>query len=388
MNFIKQHSTLFKRLILVCVLILVALVLLEGLLRVCAPIISARISVRTLEASLDSYEMIDPKNSRNWILRPGYQVTLSELAEEKQQEGKELGAAIISRFGQKYNLSRDDVLFQINEFGFKGPDIDKAKEPGSIRIMTIGDSCTFGLFYDWSSYARTLERYLQNQGNQVEVVNAGVEGYSTQNVLYRLDYFISFQPDIAIIYLGWNDLYADCLGIKRLYIFRGFYYLYNSFFPPNQLIKDGKLCFADHYYNSSTAEARRYNSDYEPSFLPQVQQILSQLSENGVKPVLVTLPGLFSIDNAPSKEALQMGHLPSNIKNAYVLALMTRKYNNSLKQLAAEENIPLIDLEEWAENALVPPESWFFDSVHLSPEGQIAIGDYIGECLISLGLVK
>ena len=384
MNFIKQHSKLFKVLLLACVLILLALVLLEGVLRVYGPAISARM----IQASLDSYEMIDPQNSKNWVLRSGYEVTLTELTEEKQQEGKELAVAVISQLAQKYSLSPDDVLFQVNEFGFKGPDIGKTKEPDTIRIMTIGDSTTFGNHYDWSSYPRTLERYLQNRGNQVEVLNAGVEGYNSQNVLYRLDYFMSFQPDIAIIYLGWNNLYSDCLGIKRLYTFRGFYYLYNSFFPPNQLIKDGKLYFTDHYYDSSTREAHRYDSNYQPTFLPQVRQIVSQLSENGVKPVLVTLPGLFSIDNPPSEEALQTGHLPSNIKNAYVLAVMADKYNNALRLLASEEKIPLIDLEEWAEIELVPPESWFFDSVHLWSEGQMSIGDHIGERLISLGLVK
>ena len=377
MNFIKQHSTLFKRLILACILILLALVLLEGLLRVYGPAISLK---------MDSYKMVDPQNSKNWILRSGYEGTLSELMEKEQQEGKELGVALISQAAQKYSLSSDSVLFQVNGFGFKGPDIEKGKKSGTIRIMTMGDSCTFGFFYDWCSYPRTLERYLQNQGKRVEVVNAGVEGYTSQNVLYRLDYFTSFQPDIAIIYLGWNNLYSDCLGTKRLYTFRAFYKLYNSLFPPK--IKEGRLCFIDHYYNSSTGEALRYNRDYEPSFLPQVRQIVSQLSENGVKPVLVTLPGLFSIDNPPSEEVLQMGHLPSNIKNAYVLAVMAHKYNNALRLLATEENIPLIDLEEWAETELVPPESWFFDSVHLESEGQMAIGNYIGERLILLGLVK
>ena len=384
----KRRKVFRSRFISVCISILLVLASLVVGLLVVEGIGNAygwALVNRTGRGHSAPYEMLDPQDINNWILRPGYQITLSEFMEVWKQNM--VAVAIATKVVQKYGSSPDDVFFQINEFGFKGPDIGKTKEPDTIRIMTIGDSCTFGHHYDWSSYSRTLERYLQNQGNQVEVINAGVEGYATWNVLSRLDYFMSFQPDIAIIYLGWNDLYTEPLGVKRLWSYRAFNYFIGRSLQAT-VVREGMVYYTDHYYDSSTREAHRYDSNYQPTFLPQVRQIVSQLSENGVKPVVVTLPMAFSIDNPPSEETLKMCHLPVDVKNAYVLAVMVDKYNNALRLLASEENIPLIDLEEWAETELVPPESWFFDSVHLWSEGQMAIGDHIGERLISLGLLK
>jgi lysophospholipase L1-like esterase len=197
-----------------------------------------------------------------------------------------------------------------------------------------------------------------------------------------------FKPDIAIIFIGWNNLYADCPGASKLRILRASDYLYNTVFKREQVVKDGKLYFADHYWDSSAAEARRYGSRYQPSFLPQVRQLIDNISNNGVRPIIVTLPGLFSVDNPPSIEALQMGHLPSCTKNAYALAAMSRKYNDELRALATEKHIPLIDLEKWGQTTLVPPESWFFDSMHLWSEGQTTEGEYIAKELLSLGLIR
>lgn len=379
----------FKVLLLIVVVALVSVLLLEGLLRGYVAITTHLRSLSVNEAHLDSYEMVDPQNKKTWVLRPGYKITAPALMEEKEREGKELGAAAIEEGATKYGYDSDDILFQVNKFGFKGPDIEKSKDANTLRIMAIGDSTTFGFVDDRYSYPRTLERYLRSQGVSVEMINAGVEGYATEDVLYHLDYFMSFQPDIAIIYIGWNDLYGD-IFLPDIYIVRAFNKLYRYFQPknPDWQVEGGRLKFSDHYYDSFTKEALHYASSYQPSFSSGVREVVEEFSEEGIKPVLVTLPGLFSVDRQPAPEALQIGHLPGNGTNAYVLAVMTNTYNNAIRQLATEENIPLIDLEEWSNQVLVPPEQWFSDSVHLSLEGQSAIGNYLGERLLELGLVS
>jgi lysophospholipase L1-like esterase len=340
---------------------------------------------RTGKGHTTPHEMLDPHDVNNWILRPGYKISLSQYMELWRQNV--VATAVVKEAVQKHSLNPNDTLYQINQFGFKGPEIEKDKKLGILRIMTIGDSCTFGHHYDWCSYSRALERYLQKQGYQVEVINAGVEGYATWNVLSRLDYFTSFQPDIAIIYLGWNDLYTDPLGIRRLWTYRAFNY-FVGLSRRGTVVKEGKVYYPDHYYSSITSEAHDYELHYQPSFLPRVRQTVERLSERGIKPVLVTLPAAFSINNPPSEEVVQTCHLPVDIKNAYILAVMVDKYNNALRLLATEKGIPLIDLEEWSETTLVPPQAWYFDSLHLWSDGQIAIGEYIGQCLISRGSLK
>jgi lysophospholipase L1-like esterase len=381
-----RHTPLSKKLLFVFVACVLSILVLEGCLRAYVAITDHFRQVD--EATLNSYEMVHPQNNKLRILRPGYKITVSDLVEEKRREGKELGAALIEEGAREYGYGPDDIIFQINKFGFKGPDIEKPKDPNTVRIMAIGDSATYGFYYDRYSYPRALEQYLRSQTISAEVINAGVGGYTTKDVLYRLDYLSSFQPDLAIIYIGWNNIYSDTF-LPWSYIILALNKVYRIFTPEKSdiQIEGGRLNISDHYYRKQTGEAIRYSSSYKPTFFTDVEKIIERLSEKGIQPVLVTLPGLFSTDMEPTEEALRIGHLPGNIKNAFVLAVMANRYNSAIRLLAAEENIPLIDLEEWGRKVLVPPEQWFSDSVHLLPEGQVALGNYIGQRLLELNLV-
>ncbi len=58
-------------------------------------------------------------------------------------------------------------------------------------------------------YARAMERELRRDGVDVEVVNAGVEGYSPVDVVARLDELRALRPDVTTVYIGWNALYRE-----------------------------------------------------------------------------------------------------------------------------------------------------------------------------------
>jgi hypothetical protein len=99
---------------------------------------------------------------------------------------------------------------------------------------------------------------------------------------------------------------------------------------------------------------------------------------------LVTLPGLYAMDEEPSDLALQVGHLPTFTDNPYVLAKMSEQYNIALRNLAAQRGLLVIDLEQWSKTALQPRDQYFFDSVHLYEEGQAMIGLYMAQELSPL----
>src|SRR5439155_7303104 len=98
------------------------------------------------------------------------------------------------------------VFIRINRDGFRGPELDAAHS--APRIVTIGDSCTFGM-EEASSYPRVLEDTLRRRGVAVEVVNAGVEGYTPRDVLIELDRLTVLRPDVTMIYLGWNGFFNE-----------------------------------------------------------------------------------------------------------------------------------------------------------------------------------
>lgn len=93
---------------------------------------------------------------------------------EKKATGHVLGAEILERWVREHGLDLDAMAMEVNPEGLKGPPLDPINYP--IRILTIGDSCTFGAFVDYFAYPRALERTLRERGFAVEVANGGMEG--------------------------------------------------------------------------------------------------------------------------------------------------------------------------------------------------------------------
>jgi lysophospholipase L1-like esterase len=103
--------------------------------------------------------------------------------------------------------------FQINSLGFRGPELPVEKPPGGIRVACLGDSSTFGVRQDgpaslaFDSYVEILRERLAASGRQdVEVINAGVLGYSSSNGLRQLATRIrDLAPDVVVARFGFND---------------------------------------------------------------------------------------------------------------------------------------------------------------------------------------
>lgn len=77
----------------------------------------------------------------------------------------------------------------------------------SIRIVAYGDSNTAGFgVSEPNKYPSLLERALIARGHDVEVLNSGVSGDTTTGALRRFDAAFPADTDIAIVFLGRNDV--------------------------------------------------------------------------------------------------------------------------------------------------------------------------------------
>jgi lysophospholipase L1-like esterase len=99
------------------------------------------------------------------------------------------------------------VHFQTNEDGLAPPQARRSKPPGLKRIMIFGDSTVIGR---WVPQDKTvtaqLQRMLRDKGLPVEVINAGVQGYSTDQVLLRIEQLAPiYKPDVVLYCLCDND---------------------------------------------------------------------------------------------------------------------------------------------------------------------------------------
>ncbi|HEY7532947.1 MAG TPA: SGNH/GDSL hydrolase family protein [Nitrospiraceae bacterium] len=335
---------------------------------------------------LDDYEVPDSAHSWNWRPKAGYSATIGQIIQAKRENGKIFAEELLKQRATELKISPDTVVMRINAEGFKGPDIDKTHS--RVRILTIGDSCTFGTMFDEYSYPRALERELDRLGRPVEVINAGVEGYGPANVLGRIEEFKALRPEITTIYIGWNALYAEpeSYGVeyylKSVHLFRKAYgKVREKIFGRTETALEA---YSKPKHVQRDAPEVKALDGFTPRFMTDLERIVKEMRAAGSEVVLLTLPGLFVMDEEPSPQALKVGHLPTFTDNPYVLAKISEEYNKRLRRLAVSQNLVLVDLEEWSNESLKPRDRFFFDSVHLYEEGQTRIGKYLAEQLLPL----
>ena len=88
-------------------------------------------------------------------------------------------------------------------------EIPTPKEEGEIRVLFLGDSCTFGEYLSHAeSFVQGVEDSLRSgfPGAAVECINAGVPGYTLfQGWRFLEAEGYGYEPDVVVVYFGWNE---------------------------------------------------------------------------------------------------------------------------------------------------------------------------------------
>ena len=116
----------------------------------------------------------------------------------------------------------------INSKGFRGPEIEYARDQKRQRVMVLGDSYVWGYgVKDDEVFTELLRKTMPD----VEIVNVGVSGYSTDQelLLYRNECY-RYKPDLVIIVVTENDILGNLLTEQ--------YVIYGK---PAFHLKDGEL---------------------------------------------------------------------------------------------------------------------------------------------------
>jgi len=106
-----------------------------------------------------------------------------------------------------YRLRPDTLMFnayRINRLGYRGPDVDAIKPPDTLRIVCTGDSSTFGMGVaddeTWPARLADMLEVLLEGARHVEVINAAVPGYSTEQNRRQVERdLLALQPDVLIV---------------------------------------------------------------------------------------------------------------------------------------------------------------------------------------------
>ena len=88
-------------------------------------------------------------------------------------------------------------------------EIPKRKNEGEIRLLFLGDSCTFGEHLPHTdSFVQGVEDTLRSSFPDVgiECINAGVPGYTVfQGWRFLETQGYEYEPDVVVLYFGWNE---------------------------------------------------------------------------------------------------------------------------------------------------------------------------------------
>ena len=159
---------------------------------------------------VDGLRILDPDDKLLYRGRPHAQRTYLDLFCPMRSE--EERKALLGRFSPSVpEQFKNNPVWSVslNADGFRDDDFPATKVPGTVRIVALGDSWTFGHnAAPEQTYPKRLRALLQHDfpGKNVEVFNLGMLNYTSHEGLNLLrQKALGLQPDIVLIGYSMND---------------------------------------------------------------------------------------------------------------------------------------------------------------------------------------
>lgn len=325
--------------------------------------------------------------------------------------------------------------FTTNAFGYRGKNFSIKKAQGVFRVACIGDSVTFGVgaSVDATAYPARLEGLLQNQfsGMNIEVINAGIPGYaSTHAFVFLVTELVKLEPDLLVIFLGWNDLSTSVIrGWNSDRRFGFFYgqdisqeeesrakrfndlllkhsalmrrmdktaYKIRKHFQKKQrkaqnidLATERKKELEDIFNLWESRQSRdMYQYAAKDIFESNLNNILEFAKAKNMKLLVLTWPTLLS-DNMTEEEkikcAIVVPHFIYSNKAHY--QKLYHEYNSLIHGITSRQGVSLLDAARQF-SLLERKADYFFDLFHLSDAGCTYLAQIVSEKIKEEGLIR
>ncbi len=271
----------------------------------------------------------------------------------------------------------DHKPVHINSHSTRGADFETVRPPNTIRILSLGDSRTFGWgVSDSETYSERLRSMLEksNGGKEkVEVINAGVNAWSYPQILvYFREIALQYHPDVVILADAnfWTqfseknspEFVEKFMNRVRLKNFLRHFAIYHYVIEVK--LKDFYERHRDKFIpvdpNNDSMFKEQQQKDPNAVFRSAIEGICQVAQSNRIKPVLVFIPTLadFATTNSPS------------------ILEVKAEVGKSL-------NVPLLDLR----TAMRPELNSLYlegDPVHFNQRGNEIIASQLFEVLTNL----
>lgn len=252
-----------------------------------------------------------------------------------------------------------------NSEGFLGPEWSPEKPPQSLRVITLGDSCTVA---GETPYPTLLEGSLgpAPAGRRWEVWNAGVGSWSSYQGLKLLETkLVRYRPDVVSVYFGWNDHWlAWAAPDKDLSA------LLDGQWDVLRLVEKSRLLQwllsrADRLSGGPKFSAKTPPRVALHDYAGNLRAMVRLVRASGGEAVLVTAPSTLTPEHPVTLRLVNETH---NFFDPAAIATVHEAYNAQVRMVARELGTPLVDLA--AEFTRFPrPETLFIDGIHLTVAG-------------------
>ncbi len=320
-----------------------------------------------------------------------------------------------------------DYTTKVNSHGFRSEEMSKQKPDGVYRIFVLGGSTVLsrGTSFEKTS-SKLLEKLLQQHfpHKKIEVINAGVDGYTSEHSLIQYLFKIKdFAPDMIVMWHGINDWYYSCTpsywAIKPFTTDYSHYLgadalMVKNYFQPQSLITfkfvtvDFILKFiqenlySDFLYWHTSNYSKSYYDDlettrqYEMKNLPSLfsykrnmQSFIDITKNDQVALILGNQPNLYKEDL--SREELRKIYFPAihcskdgKYPSISSVIQSLNEFNNATKEIALENKISFIDLDKTMPKNL----KYFTDDVHYTDLANEKIASVLYEHILSNGFIE
>lgn len=295
-------------------------------------------------------------------------------------------------------INYDRIKLHINSLGFRGKEFDP-NDARPFRVFVFGGSCVFNRPKNNNiSFCTILEKKLKAKypNRDIEIVNAGVSGYTTFHSLINLSTrILDYNPDAIIVYHSWNDIKTwPYLNRKANYgqLYQKVYsklethnalrtlanksYIWLAMKPLRRQLRE---FFPLRTRNRSiVAKTLRPNKDGDTSFgklvyKRNITNIVTVAKKNGVQVLLINPLTLVHSENS-KEEKRKIDYNLAKVPAESLPQLMSDA-GKILEEVALDEHIPYIDLNKHLDQNL----DNLSDHIHLTPKGNEAVAEYLSQ---------
>lgn len=264
--------------------------------------------------------------------------------------------------------------------GFRSPEPDsERKREGTYRFAVLGDSCSFlGRTPYPDHLAEAIEGELERE---VDFVNASCPGYTSFQGLRRTEDVFAWDPDLLIVYFGWNDHWKSLNGLPDRDLAQRREMLSR---PENWLQRSRIVRVMRQLLPRLRVPERIENLDEAPVRVPPGQYrehllaIVEQAAERGRDVLLITAPTGFRDGAMPGWADGFFGNFyQMSAEQVEAIPRVHEAYCDIVREIASSHgNAWLVDAgAAWEDE----PASVLFrrDQIHLTDEGHEKLAELI-----------